>query len=354
MESVEDPFAEHHSYAIIFSDGYIRVTVPARFVTFCLTNVVNFPFDNQTCTVIVSSPSMPGASFTPRNLASKMGDVPSNQWEVGLGDVYETVHMDSRINMNYSKINFEITLKRKSYYFVINLMLPSSLINAMSLVAFWVPLDSGEKLSTAVSLLLGVVVFQIVVTDMLPVSDGHMPLLARYIFVNFLVSCGCLISCIINLNIYKSARKIRGRFWRAFWFGFLAKIVCVRNGFGKKDQETVANSQPTPGEIGSGQLIWRYRHGRQIPNGSIHSNRSSPPPSRPSSIDGDRHPSTNGVSSGAGKQQEKDNVKEVCTFYSMLDYFKYSPLLKVCKWSLCLYYTYFWNCSHYINTKKKE
>nr|XP_054774610.1 acetylcholine receptor subunit beta-type unc-29-like [Lytechinus pictus] len=308
MESVEDPFAMHHSYAIIFSDGYVRITVPTRFVTFCLTNVVNFPFDNQTCTVTVSSPSMPGASFTPRYLTSKMGTVASNQWKIGLGDVYESVHMDPRINMNYSKVHFEITLKRKPYYFVINLVLPSSLINAMSLIAFWVPLDSGEKLSTAVSLLLGVVVFQIVVTDMLPVSDGQMPLLARYIFVNFLVSCGCVLSCVITLNVYKSPRKLRSRFWWSFWFNFLAKIVCIRNDFSKDEKEPVAvNNQASPGEIGSGQLLWRYRHRRGIPNGINHSNPSLPPSSPPSN---DRCPSQTSVPSTSEKKQERIDEKE--------------------------------------------
>ena len=172
---------------------------------------------------------MPEDWFRPRDLTSSRGNILNNQWQVGLGRAYHNYIFYSELNARIYRVHFEITLKRSPNYFIINVVLPSSLINLMSLLAYWVPPDSGEKLSTAVSLLLGVVVFEIVVTDMLPISDHQMPLLARYIFVNFLVSCGCVVSAVISLMIYKSTRKIQSPFWRAFWFRFMAKVVRVRH-----------------------------------------------------------------------------------------------------------------------------
>ncbi|XP_071506928.1 acetylcholine receptor subunit beta-like [Diadema antillarum] len=180
-----------------------------------------------------SSPTLPKGSFKPRNLSlSHVSHRRNNQWEVNVGRIYLASHYGAdkqtiQKELENLNVNFEIMLNRRPKYFILNLVLPLFLLNAMSLVVFFVPAESGEKLSTAVSLLLGVVVFQIIVIDLVPTSNDGLSLLGRYVFVTFVVSCGSVIEAVVTLNIYKSAREICGRHWRQFWFRCMARIAFV-------------------------------------------------------------------------------------------------------------------------------
>ncbi|XP_071477340.1 acetylcholine receptor subunit beta-like 1 [Diadema antillarum] len=232
MMSSDNPFDSNRK-VLISSDGRVIITFIFRFVTYCLAQVENFPFDKHTCFVTISSPTLPKGSFKPRNLSlSHVSHRRNNQWEVNVGRIYLASHYGAdkqtiQKELENLNVNFEIMLNRRLKYFILNLVLPLFLLNAMSLVVLFVPAESGEKLSTAVSLLLGVVVFQIIVIDLVPTSNDGLSLLGKYVFVTFVVSCGSVIEAVVTLNIYKSAREICGRHWRQFWFRCMARIAFV-------------------------------------------------------------------------------------------------------------------------------
>ena len=66
---------------------------------------------------------------------------------------------DGAFNMSY--IVFEIYVSRRPEYYMVTVFFPSTLLTLLSGMVFWLPPDSGEKLSYSISIMLGLTVFQV-------------------------------------------------------------------------------------------------------------------------------------------------------------------------------------------------
>ena len=69
-------------------------------------------------------------------------------------------------------------LQRKIRYSVVNLMLPIILLSLMDLLVFWLPPESGEKVSLGITVMLSFSVFLLVVADQTPRTSDTVPLLS--------------------------------------------------------------------------------------------------------------------------------------------------------------------------------
>ena len=70
---------------------------------------------------------------------------------------------------------FEIHLRRRTLYFVFNLIFPCVLISFMSLLGFSLPPDSGEKIGLEVTVLLSIIMFSQIITNIIPESSLSIP-----------------------------------------------------------------------------------------------------------------------------------------------------------------------------------
>lgn len=62
-------------------------------------------------------------------------------------------------------------------FYTVNLLLPSIFLMVMDIVGFYLPPDSGERVSFKITLLLGYSVFLIIVSDTLPATAIGTPLI---------------------------------------------------------------------------------------------------------------------------------------------------------------------------------
>ena len=84
----------------------------------------------------------------------------------------------------YPDVTYVIKIRRRPMFYVFNLILPCLLINGISLLAFYVPSESGEKVTLSINTLLSLTVFLMLVKDNLPHSQ-QTPLISKYaLFVN--------------------------------------------------------------------------------------------------------------------------------------------------------------------------
>jgi len=74
-------------------------------------------------------------------------------------------------------ITFTIKLRRGSLFYVVNLIFPCFLIFLVSFLGFFIPVESGDKVSFQTSILLALVVFMLTVDDMMPPTPKYCPLL---------------------------------------------------------------------------------------------------------------------------------------------------------------------------------
>lgn len=73
----------------------------------------------------------------------------------------------------------QVVIRRRPLFYAVSLLLPSVFLMVMDIVGFYLPPDSGERVSFKITLLLGYSVFLIIVSDTLPATAIGTPLIGK-------------------------------------------------------------------------------------------------------------------------------------------------------------------------------
>ncbi|KAI2804899.1 Acetylcholine-activated cation-selective channel, partial [Blomia tropicalis] len=143
--------------AILHSDGLVIWKPPAIYKSSCEIDVEYFPFDEQTCFMKFGSWTYDGNTIDLRHIKEK-NDEPVVEIGMDLSGFYLSVEWDvmavparrklifySCCEEPYIDITFNITLRRKTLFYTFNLIIPCVLISFLSILVFYLPSDSGEK-----------------------------------------------------------------------------------------------------------------------------------------------------------------------------------------------------------------
>ena len=107
----------------------------------------------------------------------------SSEWEItsfhasANTEPYQ-IYMDDEPIM-YSYVEYSVFLRRIPTYFVFNLIMPCTLISATTFLSFFLPPESGEKVSLGITVLLSLTVFLLLVAELLPPS-GAVPIIGKF------------------------------------------------------------------------------------------------------------------------------------------------------------------------------
>ncbi|XP_048509891.1 neuronal acetylcholine receptor subunit alpha-10-like [Athalia rosae] len=176
----------------------------------CDIDVEFFPFDEQRCALKWASWTYDGYQLELEK-QSEQGDVSNYQanGEFDLVDFSARKHVQfySCCPEPYPDITYEIRLRRRPMFYVFNLILPCILINGIALLVFYVPSESGEKVTLGISALLSMTVFLMTIRETLPPTEKT-PLISLYYGVSI-----CLVSfasglAVVTLNLHH--RGVRG------------------------------------------------------------------------------------------------------------------------------------------------
>ena len=194
-------------YVCVYNDGSVYWYPYTVFETSCDLDVTYFPFDTQTCSVIITSWSYSHWEVNFTIGSDKIGFyefVPNGIWDLISYDA--TTDFDSSL----SELSFNLKLKRKSLYFVLNLILPIMFVSILSLVVFIIPVDAGEKMGYSVTIFLAYAVFLSIVSDELPMNSDSTSILSIYLMTESSMSAmSLLISSVqLRLNHRKPGKKI--------------------------------------------------------------------------------------------------------------------------------------------------
>ena len=195
----------HESNIIIYSMGYIFWLPPAIYKSSCDIDVLYFPFDQQECPMKFASWTYDGNYVDLVPAAAKVAL--EDYWESG-----EWVIINSPMTKNAIKypsdetifrdITVNLIIRRKPLFYTINLVVPCILISLLTVLVFYLPSDSGEKITLCISVFLALTVFLLLIADIIPASSLFIPLIGRYLlFTMFLVTLSIIITVII-LNIH--------------------------------------------------------------------------------------------------------------------------------------------------------
>ncbi|XP_045124559.1 neuronal acetylcholine receptor subunit alpha-10-like [Portunus trituberculatus] len=214
---------------IVTSSGEVTWLSHGIYRSSCDMNVEFFPFDVQSCKMMWASWTYDGYQL---DLIKQMdtGDM-SNYQSNGEFDLVaftaaKNITYYSCCPEPYPDITFTIKLRRRPMFYVFNLILPCVLINGIALLVFYVPSESGEKVTLGISALLSMTVFLMTIRESLPPTEKT-PLISLYYGVTI-----CLVSLasgmsVLTLNIHH--RGVRGtevpRFIKKMILGGLARFL---------------------------------------------------------------------------------------------------------------------------------
>ncbi|ENN80806.1 hypothetical protein D910_04899 [Dendroctonus ponderosae] len=153
--------------------GLVEWRPPAIYKSSCEIDVEYFPFDEQTCVMKFGSWTYDGfqASFATKRATVDLRHTDETKGstivEVGidLKQFYKSVEWDILevpairtekfyrcCKEPYLDITFNITMRRKTLFYTVNLIIPCMGISFLTILVFYLPSDSGEKVGQLVHL----------------------------------------------------------------------------------------------------------------------------------------------------------------------------------------------------------
>ena len=78
-------------------------------------------------------------------------------------------------NDTYAIVQYELTLRRRSRFYVFNLVFPALILSILNLVGFILPAKSGEKIVLEISVFLAIIFFQSYISNIVPNSSTGIP-----------------------------------------------------------------------------------------------------------------------------------------------------------------------------------
>lgn len=127
-------------------------------------------------------------------------------------------------------VTLNLIIKRKPLYYVFNLILPCALISTLTLILFFLPPESGEKVGLGITVLLAMTVFLLLVAETLPATSDNIPLLGQYFVATMFVTAMSLVSTCTVLNFFhrSPATSPMPRWVRVIILGYMAKVFCFK------------------------------------------------------------------------------------------------------------------------------
>lgn len=77
----------------------------------------------------------------------------------------------------YPDVRVYIVIHRRILYYILNIILPCVWLNLLSLLAFCLPPDAGEKITLGITVLLSYSVFNLLIAESMPPTSEFVPLI---------------------------------------------------------------------------------------------------------------------------------------------------------------------------------
>ena len=185
VDSGEDMGIEKNNFRVrITYDGYVTWVPGMKWRTSCPVPLTYFPFDDHVCDVTFINWMHTSVllQFTVDRGAAAVNDdpyVPNGEWTLESKSAAASDLTFDNVTF-YPTVTLSVHLRRLPLYYVVNIVLPVVIISLLSVLVYWLPSESGEKMSLAVTTLLSYVVLLLIISDISPKTGDSLPLICTY------------------------------------------------------------------------------------------------------------------------------------------------------------------------------
>ncbi|XP_061576400.1 neuronal acetylcholine receptor subunit alpha-10a [Cololabis saira] len=189
---------------VIRHDGQMMWDSPVITKSSCKVDVSFFPFDGQQCRFTYGSWTYNGNQLDILNAmeSADLADLVDNvEWEVLGMPAKKSVVQYGCCADPYPDVTYTLNLKRRASFYVFNLLIPCVMISFLAPLGFYLPADSGEKVSLGVTVMLALTVFQLLVAEIMPPSE-NVPLIGKYYIATMTMITASTALTIFIMNIH--------------------------------------------------------------------------------------------------------------------------------------------------------
>ncbi|XP_048577603.1 neuronal acetylcholine receptor subunit alpha-7 isoform X2 [Nematostella vectensis] len=191
---------------IVLSDtGQSKWLAPIILSSSCKIDVKYFPFDAQACDFKFGSWTYDGFKLDiimESDHADTKKFVSNGEWDLVSFHARRNELYYVCCDEPYPDVTYTLKIRRRSMYYYVNIIIPCVLITALSLMSFYLPPDSGERIALVITNLLALTVFMLLVAEILPSSSEVVPLISIYYTCTIIEVGIALVATCIVLKFY--------------------------------------------------------------------------------------------------------------------------------------------------------
>ncbi|KAL4227838.1 hypothetical protein ACF0H5_013275 [Mactra antiquata] len=231
-EEVMFPGVESYR-AYVSSTGSVTYNFPSVTKSICKVNVKYFPFDTQECSLQFGSWAHHGFDLDVVN-KNPTGDIATyienSEWTVTSVPVTRHVVLYSCCPQPYPDVTFYVVMTRRPAFYLLTMIFPCILTSCVAALTFLLPVESGEKVSLEITVLLSLAVFLLLVSESLPPSSDNFPIIGSYFASSMVLVSLSLFQTVVVLNVFYRGTNGRTvpRWARKIFFEYLGKVLCIK------------------------------------------------------------------------------------------------------------------------------
>ena len=240
--------------ATLYPSGKVQWDPPAIYKSSCTIRVQYFPFDEQRCTMKFGSWTYDGFQVDLQHVwqaKDKLDSLETIKMGIDLRGFYRSVEWDllevpAKKNQKfytccsepYPDITFNVTMRRKTLFHTVNLIIPCVAISFLTVLVFYLPSDSGEKIALCISILLSLTVFFLLLADIIPPTSLVVPLIGKYLlFTMILVTLSIIVTVIVlNVHFRGPSTHTMSPWVRKVFLNILPRLLIMTRPNVEKDQ----------------------------------------------------------------------------------------------------------------------
>ena len=159
------------------------------FKSTCPIKIDDFPFDEQNCSLKFGSWTYDEDNLKLVNDSDRAqldSYIKNGEWYLqGVSSYSESIKYEC-CHERFPFVMFVLSMRRRTLYFLFNLIIPCVLISFMSLLGFSLPPESGEKMGLEVTVLLSIIMFSQIINSIIPESSLSIPKIGKFLFNLFI------------------------------------------------------------------------------------------------------------------------------------------------------------------------
>ncbi|XP_033028422.1 5-hydroxytryptamine receptor 3B [Lacerta agilis] len=184
-ESVDASKSPDLPFVYLNASGVIKNYKPMQVVSACILEMYTFPFDTQNCSLTFSS-ALHTVQDVDLAFWRRYEEINSDQklflndgeWE--LVSVLSERHILQTQTGSIAQIRFHIVITRRPLLYVVSLLIPSIFLLVVDLGSFYLPPNSGTRITFKTSVLVGYTLFKVNMSDELPSTGTGTSLISAF------------------------------------------------------------------------------------------------------------------------------------------------------------------------------